>query len=82
MVHVMPNQLCFTLNGTDVTASLTLPLRGTREPLLNRVLIIIISNIAAVWLRRVEIIQRIKEKGTNQKLRLFNRGKTISGDPS
>ena len=28
-----------------VTASLTLPLRGTREPLLNRVLIIIISNI-------------------------------------
>ena len=39
----------FTLTPV-VTASLTLPLRGTREPLLNRVLIIIISNIAAVEL--------------------------------
>ena len=32
-----------------VTASLTLPLRGTREPLLNRVLIIIMSNKLVIW---------------------------------
>ena len=34
-------------------------------------------------LLRIEMVLVINfEKGTNQKLRLFNRGKTISGDPS
>ena len=35
-------------SGCPCSMSLTLPLRGTREPLLNRVLIIIISNIAGL----------------------------------
>ena len=49
--HWRPVTVYFYLKGIVsttltpvVTASLTLPLRGTREPLLNRVLIIIMSN--------------------------------------
>ena len=44
--------------------------------------IMIFFMVLPVGLRRVDSIQRIKEKGSNQKLRLFNLGKTISGDPS
>ena len=41
----------------EYTASLTLPLRGTREPLLNRVLIIIMSNtISYPWITSVQIL--------------------------
>ena len=31
---------------------------------------------------RIEIIKNVKEKGSNQKLKLFNLGKTISGAAS
>ena len=42
----------------------------------------IVQPVPQPLLRRVDSIQIIKENGSNQKLRLFNLGKTISGDPS